>query len=59
MSDEYEKDLDPAFLEKLDSISDADAEARAKSLRAVLEGTFGKSLKSALWRGKLRSHARR
>ena len=37
MSDEYEKDLDPAFLEKLDSISDADAEARAKSLRAGLE----------------------
>lgn len=37
MSDEYEKELDPAFLEKLESITDADAEARAKSLRAGLE----------------------
>ena len=37
MSDEYEKDFDPAFLEKLDAISDADAEARARSLKAGLE----------------------
>ncbi len=37
MSDEYDKDLDPAFLDKLESITDADAEARAKSLRAGLE----------------------
>lgn len=37
MSDEYEKELDPGFLEKLESITDADAEARAKSLRAGLE----------------------
>jgi GTP-binding protein len=37
MSDEFDKDFDPAFIEKLDGISDADAEARAKSLRAGLE----------------------
>ena len=37
MSDEFEKDFDPTFLEKLDAISDADAEARAKSLRAGLD----------------------
>ena len=37
MSDEYDQDLDPAFLEKLDSISDADAERRAESLRAGLD----------------------
>ena len=37
MSDEYDKDFDPAFIEKLDSISEADAEARARSLKASLE----------------------
>ena len=37
MSDEYDKDLDPAFLEKLDSIDDTEAEARARSLKAGLE----------------------
>lgn len=37
MSDEYDKDLDPAFLEKLDAIDDSEAEARARSLKAGLE----------------------
>ena len=37
MSDEYDKDLDPAFLEKLESIDDTEAEARARSLKAGLE----------------------
>jgi len=37
VSDEYDKDLDPAFLEKLDSIDDTEAEARARSLKAGLE----------------------
>lgn len=37
MSDEFDKDLDPAFIQKLESMSDADAEARATSLRAGLD----------------------
>jgi GTP-binding protein len=37
MSDEYDKELDPAFLEKLESIDDTEAEARARSLKAGLE----------------------
>ena len=37
MSDEYDKDLDPAFLEKLDAIDESEAEARARSLKAGLE----------------------
>ena len=37
MSDEYEKDLDPAFLAKLEAIDDSEAEARARSLKAGLE----------------------
>ena len=37
MSDEYDKDLDPAFLEKLDAIDDSEAEARARSLKAGLD----------------------
>ncbi len=37
MSDEFDKDLDPAFIEKLSSMSDADADARATSLRAGLD----------------------
>ena len=37
MSDEYDKDLDPAFLEKLEAIDDTEAEARARSLKAGLE----------------------
>lgn len=37
MSDEYDKDLDPAFLEKLEAIDDNEAEARARSLKAGLE----------------------
>lgn len=37
MSDEYDKDLDPAFLEKLEAIDDSEAEARARSLKAGLE----------------------
>jgi GTP-binding protein len=37
MSDEYDKDLDPAFLEKLELIDDTEAEARARSLKAGLE----------------------
>lgn len=37
MSDEFDKELDPAFIEKLSSMSDADADARATSLRAGLD----------------------
>jgi GTP-binding protein len=37
MSDEYDKDLDPAFLEKLESIDDGEAEARARTLKAGLD----------------------
>ena len=37
MSDEYDKGLDSAFLEKLDAIDDNEAEARARSLKAGLE----------------------
>lgn len=37
MSDEYDKDFDPEFLDKLDAISDADADAVARSLKAGLQ----------------------
>ena len=37
MSDEYDKGLDSAFLEKLEAIDDNEAEARARSLKAGLE----------------------
>lgn len=37
MSDEYDKDFDPAFLEKLESIDESEAEARARTLKAGLE----------------------
>jgi GTP-binding protein len=37
MSDEFDKELDPAFVEKLHSMSDDDAEAKARSLRAGLD----------------------
>ena len=37
MSDEFDQELDPAFLEKLGSITEDEAEQRAKSLKAGLE----------------------
>ena len=37
MSDEFDKESDPAFVEKLHSMSDDDAEAKARSLRAGLD----------------------
>jgi len=37
VSDEYDKDFDPAFLEKLESIDESEAEARARTLKAGLE----------------------
>lgn len=37
MSDEFDKELDPAFLEKLDLISDSEANAKADSLKAGLK----------------------
>jgi GTP-binding protein len=37
MSEEFDQELNPAFLEKLESISEDEAELRAKSLKAGLE----------------------